>query len=125
MSIARFEEIVAWQRARALVNEVYGCGEHGSGQRDFGHRDQLRRAAVSVMTNIAEGFARESRAEFAHFLDIARASAREVQSLLYVGLDREYIDQETFARLTRDANETAFLITRLKSSLPTSKSHRR
>lgn len=71
------------------------------------------------MTNIAKGFARESRIEFGRFLDIARASAREVQSLLYVGLDLEYLADDAFRHLQRQAARTAFQITRLKQSLNT------
>jgi four helix bundle protein len=93
-TIKRFEDIEAWQKARELVREVYKtCGE-GRLSRDFGLRDQLCRAAVSAMSNIAEGFSRNSDKDFAHFLDIAKGSVLEVQSLLYVALDVGYIAKE-------------------------------
>lgn len=75
------EDIHAWQKARELVREVHKTCHDGKLKRDFGLQDQLRRAAVSSMSNIAEGFARKSDREFAHFLDIAKDSATEVQSL--------------------------------------------
>jgi four helix bundle protein len=117
MRIARFEDIVAWQAARALVGEVYRATSRGTANRDFGYRDQIRRAAISVMNNIAEGFARESRIEFARFLDVARASAREVQSLLYLAGDLEYIADDACASMQKQASETAYLITRLRNSV--------
>ena len=117
MRINRFEEIVAWQRARVLVGEVYGVMASGPGCRDFSFRDQICKASVSVMTNIAEGFSRRSRLEFARFLDISRASAREVQSLLYVGRDLGYFDDQRFAKMFDLANVTAYLTGRLMSSL--------
>lgn len=98
-AITRFEEIKAWQKAREMVREVYqACRETPLG-RDFGLRDQLCRAAVSGMTNIAEGFGRKTDRDFAHFLDIARGSCIEVQSLLYVALDARHIDQRMFSQL--------------------------
>src|SRR5271155_816102 len=98
-SIQRFEEIKAWQKARELVREVYkACASTQLG-RDFGLRNQICRAAVSAMSNIAEGFSRKTDKEFAHFLDIARGSCGEVQSLLYVALDVEYLLQPDFERL--------------------------
>src|SRR5688500_7767547 len=97
MHIKSFEELYAWQQARGLVGNVYDLVDGDAIRRDYPYRDQIRRASVSVMTNIAEGFARHSPIEFARFLDIARASAREVQSLLYVGRDRGYIDDDGFS----------------------------
>jgi four helix bundle protein len=85
--IKRFEDILAWQEARKLMREIYGITREGTLAKDFGLRDQIQRAAVSVMTNIAEGFDCESHVEFARFLGISRRSAIEVQSLLYTALD--------------------------------------
>ncbi len=76
----RFEDIQAWQKARALVREIYVVTGQGSFGRDFGLRDQIRRAAVPVMSNIAEGFGRKNDGDFIRFLDFARASATEVRS---------------------------------------------
>ena len=80
--ITRFEDINAWQEARKLVKMIYELTHTGKLAKDFGIRDQIQRAAVSSMTNIAEGFDCESKVEFARFLGIARRSAVEVQSLL-------------------------------------------
>ena len=81
---------------RKLAREVYACTESGDFYRDFGLKDQIRRAAGSVMHNIAEGFDCDSEIEFAHFLGYARRSAVEVQSHLYAALDANYISQEDF-----------------------------
>ncbi len=94
--IKRFEDIQAWQEARTLVRQVYLLTGSKQFSRDFGLCDQIRRAAVSVMANIAEGFDCESNAEFARFLGIARRSAVEVQSLLYTALDSGYITEAEF-----------------------------
>ena len=109
-TIRRVEEIQAWQKARELVREIYRTCAQGPLAKDFGFRDQLRRAAVSSMSNIAEGFARKSDREFARFLDMARGSVVEVQSLLYVASDVHYIETHDFDRLSRLADETASLI---------------
>jgi four helix bundle protein len=109
-TIRRFEEIQAWQKARELVREIYQISVEGRLSRDFGLRDQICRAAVSAMSNIAEGFTRNSNKEFAHFLDIAQASATEVQSLLYVALDAGYINKGEFERLYNLGGETILLI---------------
>ena len=91
--IQRFEDIQAWQEARTLVKLIYQLTSKEKYSRDYGMRDQIRRASVSIMNNIAEGFDCESKIEFARFLGIARRSAVEVQSLLYAALDAGYIDQ--------------------------------
>ena len=80
--ISRFEDIEGWQEARKLVKMIYKLTWEGKFAKDFGLRDQIQRAAVSAMTNIAEGFDCDSKVEFARFLGIARRSAVEVQSLL-------------------------------------------
>ena len=109
-TIRRFEDLQAWQKARELVRAIYQTCTQGSLTRDFGLKDQLCRAAVSSMSNIAEGFARVSDRNFAHFLNIAKASAVEVQSLLYVAWDVGYIDKDEFERLYKLGDETAALI---------------
>jgi four helix bundle protein len=96
MAITRFEDIQAWQEARELVKMVYWLTDEGKFAKDFGLRDQIRRASVSIMANIAEGFDCDSQVEFARFLGIARRSAVEVQSLLYAALDIGYINEEIF-----------------------------
>ncbi len=110
-TIRRFEEIQAWQKARVLVRRTYQTCAEGGLSRDFGLRNQLCRAAVSAMTNIAEGFARRTDNDFAHFLDIAKGSATEVQSLLYVALDVGYVSDIVFEELYQLAEETNRLVT--------------
>ena len=112
-----FVEIEAWQKARELVREVYKTCTEGRLSKDFGLRDQLCRAAVSSMSNIAEGFSRNSDRDFAHFLDIARGSVTEVQSLLYVALDVGYLDKSEFDKLRQMTEKTASLISGLTSYL--------
>ncbi|MGD1102781.1 MAG: four helix bundle protein [Terriglobia bacterium] len=112
-----FEEIQAWQKTRELVREIYKTCQDGKLKRDFGLRDQICRAAVSSMSNIAEGFARKSDRDLAHFLDIAKGSATEVQSLLYVALDVGYVARDEFDRVYKLAAEAASLISGLTSYL--------
>lgn len=109
-AIKRFEEILAWQKAKDLVREIYFVCADGKFSRDFGLKDQICRAAVASMSNIAEGFGRRSGKDFAHFLDIARGSVLGVQSLLYVARELEYITETDFGRLYRLAEETVSLI---------------
>lgn len=116
-TMRRIADIQAWQKARELVREIYKSCAEGSLARDFGLRDQIQRAAVSSMSNVAEGFARKSDKEFARFLDMARGSTIEVQSLLYVALDVHYIDGNQFERLNKLADEAASLIGGLTSYL--------
>ena len=115
--IKRFEEILAWQKARDLVCETYRVCGIPPFSRDFGLRDQICRAAVSSMTNIAEGFGRKSSKDFAHFLDVARGSTLEVQSLLYVASDLGYIQSTEFEKLYRIAEETVSLVAGFTSYL--------
>ena len=110
MKIERFEDIRAWQAARVLTNMVYDASDTGPFAKDFGLRDQIRRAAGSAMHNISEGFDAGSDAEFIRFLKYARRSASEVQSQLYIALDRRYITQEQFQRLYDQATSVKKLI---------------
>jgi len=109
-AIRRFEEIDAWQRARELTRAIYEVTRSGTFARDFGLRDQIRRAAVSVMSNIAEGFGRGGNREFLQFLSVARGSVAEVQAQLYVALDAGYLQRTQFDSLFRLATETGSLI---------------
>ncbi|MCI0358122.1 MAG: four helix bundle protein [Planctomycetaceae bacterium] len=102
-TIERFEDIEAWKRARQLTRKVYAVSRDGAFSRDFGLKDQMRRASVSSMSNIAEGFERDGTGEFIHFLTIAKGSSGEVRWQLYVALDEGYITQEQFEDLYRDA----------------------
>lgn len=96
MVIKRFEDIQAWQEAWKLVKMIFLLTDEGKFAKDFGLRDQIRRASVSIMANIAEEFDCDSQVAFARFLGIARRSAVEVQSLFYAALDVEYIAKEDF-----------------------------
>ncbi|MFN8008339.1 MAG: four helix bundle protein [Terriglobia bacterium] len=116
-TIKRFEDIKAWQRARDLSKAVYQTSSSGGFAGDFGLKDQFRRAAVSVMSNIAEGFARKGDRDFARFLDISRGSSVEVQSILYVALDAGYIKKEEFEKLFKMADEVVSMISGLSSYL--------
>lgn len=95
-TIRRFEDLNVWQSARELVKIVYGYTNQGAFQKDFALRDQIRRAVVSVMSNIAEGFGAGSDAEFVRFLGYSRRSLNETQSQLYIALDLEYILKKDF-----------------------------
>jgi four helix bundle protein len=105
-----FEEIEAWQKARGLTREIYEISNQGLFSKDFGLRDQIRRASVSIMANIAEGFERSGTGEFVQFLAIAKGSAGEVKTHLYVAFDQGYISKETFERLFVLSAETGRLI---------------
>lgn len=109
-TIERFEDIQAWQKARVLVKEVYSVSNAGRFAKDYGLRDQIRRAAVSIMLNIAEGFARKTNKEFNQFLVIAHGSSAEVQSALYVALDQGYMTSSEFDTLYRLADEVSRMI---------------
>ena len=115
--IQRFEDMQAWQEARKLVKMIYSITSKELFSRDFGMRDQIRRASVSVMANIAEGFDCESKLEFARFLGIARRSAVEVQSLLYAAIDENYINETEFDLHYEQARKTKALIGGFKRSL--------
>jgi four helix bundle protein len=94
--INRFEDIEAWKTARKLANVIYALSGEGRFAKDFGLRDQIRRAAVSVMSNIAEGFDSRTDRLFRDYLGRARASAGEVRSQLYIAFDLEYISKGQF-----------------------------
>ena len=115
--IRRFEDLVVWQKARELANAVYALCETDPLSRDFGLRDQLRRAAVSVMSNIAEGFERETTPDFLHFLYIAKGSAGEIRSQLYLTRDRNLIGGNEFDSCSAIARENSVLLAKLIASL--------
>jgi four helix bundle protein len=91
-----FEDLDVWKEARRLTNEIYAATRDGAFSKDFGLRDQIQRAAVSIMSNIAEGFERGGNQEFLQFLYIAKGSCGEVRSQLYVALDQGYVTKEQF-----------------------------
>jgi len=104
-TFTRFEDIQSWKLARTLTKDIYAITQNGRFAQDFGLRDQIRRASVSITSNIAEGFERNGDREFLQFLAIAKGSAGEVRSQLYVALDQHYIDDETFFRLKAHTEE--------------------
>ena len=106
----RFEDIDAWQKARELTEAIYNVSADGDFGRDFGLRDQIRRAAVSVLSNISEGFERDGDKEFSQFLAVAKGSCGEVRAQLYVALDQQYIDKGEFDRLSGRAVQVSRLI---------------
>jgi four helix bundle protein len=117
--VQRFEDLQCWQKARLLTNLVYDLTGHPIFARDFQLRDQIRDAAGSVMHNTAEGFDSGARGEFIRFLKIARQSASEVQSELYLALDRKYITESERQQAHDLATETKRLINGLISYLRT------
>lgn len=115
--VTRFEDLIAWQEARKLMQLAYKVTAEGSFAKDFEMRDQFRAAALSSMTNIAEGFDNESSAEFARFLGMARRSAVEVQSLCYAALDVKHITQDEFQTCYDQGKKTQAIIGGLKKSV--------
>ena len=118
-TITRFEEIEAWQTARDLTKLIYMLTDDGKFARDFGLKDQIRRASVSIMSNIAEGFESQTQAQFIRYLGIAKASAGEVRSQLYVTRDLEYITQEQFTKAFAMAEKASRQTARFISYLET------
>ena len=109
-AIQRFEDIKGWQKARELCNAVYELTKCGKFAQDFGLRDQIRRAAISIMSNIAEGFESQNNKTFIRYLYIAKASCAEVRAQLYVASDQNYISQKDFNILKQLTVETGKLI---------------
>jgi four helix bundle protein len=120
-TVRRFEDLIAWQKARVLTREIYKLTQRGAFAKDFGLSGQIQRAAVSIMSNIAEGYERSSRAEFHHFLFTAKASCAEVRSQLYIALDIGYINESEFAWLMGLAEEVGKIIGGLRSSIERSR----
>jgi four helix bundle protein len=115
--ITWFEDIQAWQTARELTNLVYALTNQTGFNRDFGLRDQIRRAVVSVMSNIAEGFESRTDVQFIHYLGMARASAGEVRAQLYIAHDQSYLKDEEFTETYALTEKCARQIARFISYL--------
>jgi four helix bundle protein len=115
--VERFEDLIAWQKARLLTSRIYESTRRGSWAKDFGLSSQIQRAAVSIMSNVAEGFERGRRAEFHQFLSTAKASCAEVRSQLYVALDAGYLNREEFETLLSQAEEVGRIIGGLRASV--------
>ncbi|HEX5704469.1 MAG TPA: four helix bundle protein [Pyrinomonadaceae bacterium] len=113
----RFEDIAAWQKSRQLTKEIYGLTSQKEFSRDFALKDQIRRASVSIMSNIAEGFERNGSGEFTRFLAIAKGSAGEVRSQLYVALDQSYITRDIFSTLNLTVTEISKMLAGLMDYL--------
>ena len=108
--IEKFEDMISWQKSRALTQRVYEVSKRGEFARDFELRGQMRSASISVMSNIAEGFERGGDKEFIQFLSTAKGSCGEVRSQLYVALDQSYITPVEFEKLSSEALEVSKLV---------------
>ncbi len=109
----KFEDIEAWKKARTLTQRIYIVTAQQKFAKDFSLKDQIRRAAISVMLNIAEGFGRKSGKEFSQYLFIAHGSVTEVQSALYVALDQQYLGQDSFNELYNECLEISKMLSGL------------
>jgi four helix bundle protein len=116
-TITRFEEIEAWQTARELTKLIYEFTDAGKFARDFGLKDQIRRAAVSIMSNIAEGFESQTQAQFIRYLGVAKASAGEMRAQLYISHDVNYLTDEKFSKLFQMTEKASRQIARFISYL--------
>jgi four helix bundle protein len=117
MKIKKFEELESWKKARRLTNTIYEATATGSFTRDFGLKDQIRRASISILSNIAEGFERGGDKEFLQFLAVAKGSCGEVRAQLYIAFDQGYLSKDLFERLFNAANEIGRLISGLMKYL--------
>ena len=115
--IEKFEDLICWQKARIIVKDIYIISSGDSFLKDISLKLQIRKAASSVMLNIAEGFGRRSHKEFIQFLFIAHGSIAEVQSVLYIALDNNYISEDIFFEIYNKCTETSKIISGLIKSL--------
>lgn len=116
-TVVNFEDLIAWRRARKLAACVYDVTREGEFARNFGLSRQMQRAAVSVMSNIAEGHERGGAAEYARFLGIAKGSCAELRSQLYVALDVAYLDRKTFAESLEATRELGRILGGLRRAI--------
>ncbi|HSF82415.1 MAG TPA: four helix bundle protein [Anaerolineales bacterium] len=121
----RFEELEVWARARDLANMIYDLSDKGTFARDFGLRDQMRRAVISIMSNIAEGFESRTQAQFIEYLGRAKASAGELRSQIYLALDHHYLSQDEFNQVFECAEITSKQLSRFMQYLATQPNARR
>lgn len=115
--IEKFEDLIAWQKARLLASAIYRVTRGDAFGRDYGLCGQIQRAAVSIRSNIAEGYERGSATDYHHFLVIAKSSCAELRSQLYVALDAGYIEQADFDALMSQATEVARIVGGLRASI--------
>jgi four helix bundle protein len=123
--IDRFEDLIAWQKARELTRSIYQVTQQGTFAQDFGLARQIQRAAVSIMSNIAEGFERRGRREFHQFLSTAKGSCAEVRSQLYVAFDIGYLEKSDFRKLLAQAEEVGRVVRGLRASVEKLRDERR
>lgn len=114
-SVQKFEDLIAWQKTRVLTKQIYDVTRKAAFSRDYGLANQIQRASVSIMSNIAEGYERNSPSDFHRFLVIAKSSCAEVRSQLYVALDVGYITQSEFDDLMKLAEEVSRIIGGLRA----------
>ncbi|HWN09714.1 MAG TPA: four helix bundle protein [Pyrinomonadaceae bacterium] len=117
MKIKRFEDLESWRKARRLTNTIYEATAAGNFTRDFGLKDQIRRASISILSNITEGFERGGDKEFLQFLAVAKGSCGEVRAQLYIALDQAYLTKTLFEELSENAAEIGRLISGLMKYL--------
>ncbi len=115
----RFEEIEAWKTARELTRMIYSLTDQGQFAKDFGLRNQIQRATVSVMSNIAEGFESRTQAQFLEYLGHSKASAGEVRCQLYIAMDLKYLTQEQFNQVFDLADKSSRQLARFMDYLET------
>ncbi len=119
--VESFEDLNVYQQARNLTNKIYEITRQGSFSKDYGLVDQIRRASVSIMSNIAEGFERGTNTEFIQFLYIAKGSCGEVRAQLMIALDQKYIDENTYQSLVDHCRRISGMISNLITYLKGSK----
>lgn len=112
--IEKFEDIIAWQKSRIFVNDIYSICRF---LRDYSFKDQIQRAVISIMNNIAEGYERKGNKEFTKFLYISKGSCAEVRSMLYLAIDLKYINKEKFDNLYQKSVEISRMVSGLIKTL--------
>ena len=117
MLLNKFEEIDSWKKGRELAKEIYAITKRGPFSSDWALRDQIRKSSISIISNIAEGFERNSKSAFANYLSIAKASSGELRSQLYISLDQGYVSAAEFERLSGMTVDVAKLLGGLIRSL--------
>lgn len=124
-TVKSFEDLRAWQEGRKLVNTIYALTNSTAFRKDLALRDQIRRAAISILLNIAEGFARDTDKEFRHYLIQSRGSVAEMQSALYIALDQQYMLQSKFEEMYCAAESLGKMLTKLINYLSKASSYRK
>ena len=115
--IEKFEQLIAWQKSRKLTSQIYKATDDSQFAKDYGLKNQVRRAAVSITSNVAEGFERGGLAEFHRFLSISKGSCAELRTQLYIALDVGYLDQKTFEPLMAQAIEVGQIVGGLRAAV--------